>query len=78
LIKKNIRDYMGEEVILVDSALEITVSLKKYLKSNYPNEFTKKRKKRNIYLTDKSEYFQSVTKKIFNKLDFKIKLVDIK
>tara|TARA_Y100001936_G_scaffold138141_1_gene134944 strand:+ start:8086 stop:8874 length:789 start_codon:yes stop_codon:yes gene_type:complete len=78
LIKKSIRDYMGEEVILVDSALEITLSLKKYLKTNYPNQFNKKRKKRNIYLTDKSEYFQSVTKKIFNKLDFKIRVVDIK
>ena len=78
LIKNNIKNYMGNKITLIDSALEITFSLKDYLKKNFPDKFKKKNNKRHIYLTDKSEYFQSVTKKFFSRYDFKIKLVDIK
>ena len=78
LIKKNIREYMGKDIRLIDSAFEITSSLSKYLLDNYPEEFKTAKKRRSILLTDKSDYFQVVIKKIFRKLDFKIKLIDIK
>ena len=78
LIKKIIRHYMGEDVCLIDSALEITSSLKTYLLDNYSEEFKTTKKKRSVLLTDKSNYFELVINKIFKKLDFKIKLVDIK
>jgi len=77
LIKKNIQDYLGSDVILIDSAEEISKSLYDYLKLYYPNEFSKIPKQRKIFLTDKSTYFNSVIKRIFNNMDFKIKLVDI-
>ena len=78
LIKKNIRHYMGEDVCLIDSALEIASSLKTYLLDNYSEEFKTTKKKRSVLLTDKSDYFEKVINKIFKKLDFKVKLVDIK
>ena len=77
LIKKNIQDYLGSDVILIDSAEEISKSLYDYLKLYYPNEFSKIPKQRKIFLTDKSTYFNAVIKRIFNNMDFKIKLVDI-
>ena len=69
---------MGEDVCLIDSALEITSSLKTYLLDNYSEEFKTTKKKRSVLLTDKSDYFELVINKIFKKLDFKVKLVDIK
>tara|TARA_B100001559_G_scaffold170813_1_gene143095 strand:- start:2695 stop:3483 length:789 start_codon:yes stop_codon:yes gene_type:complete len=78
IIKRKIKDYLGDDIRLIDSSLEVSATLKKYLEINYPNEFTKRKSKRSILLTDKSNYFDSVIKKIFNKLDFNIKLIDIK
>ncbi len=78
LIKKAISKYIGADVRLVDSASEIADALKKYLKENYPEKFYNKKKPRNIFLTDKSDYFLSVTKKIFKNFSLRIKLVDIK
>ena len=78
LIKKDIQDYLGPNVILIDSAQEISKSLYDYLKLKHPNEFSKTKKRRRIFVTDKSAYFNSVTRKIFRNLDYKIKLIDIK
>lgn len=78
LIKKNIQSCVGGDVVLIDSASEVAGSLREHLLKHHGNEFKKPDKKRSIFLTDKSEYFQSVVGKIFRKLDFKIKLVDLK
>ena len=78
LIKNEIKKFLGPRVTLVDSAEEISKSLFKYLKTNHPKEFTKYKKKRRIYVTDKSSYFERASKKIFKNIEVEIKLVDIK
>ncbi len=78
LIKKEIKNFFGDKVFLIDSASEISTSLYNYLKINYPDEFKNVKKKRSVFLTDKSSYFNSVIKKVFKNLDFNIKLIDIK
>lgn len=78
LIKRKIKDYLGDDIDMIDSSLEISASLKRYLEINYASEFSKKKSKRTILLTDKSEYFDSVIKRMFKGLDVKVRLVDIK
>ncbi|MEC9382074.1 MAG: glutamate racemase [Thermodesulfobacteriota bacterium] len=78
LIKKHIQKFLGKKVILIDSAEEISKSLLAYLKAHHPKEFTKDKRKRQIYVTDQSSYFEVAIKKIFKNLKIKIKLVDIK
>tara|TARA_Y100001980_G_C14552474_1_gene336734 strand:+ start:297 stop:1076 length:780 start_codon:yes stop_codon:yes gene_type:complete len=75
-LKKIIKKNIGENVEIIDSAIHITKQIKQYILEN--GLMNTKKNKKDIYLTDKSKYFEKVVKKLFPSIKLTIKLVDIR
>ena len=76
LIKPIIKKFLPN-VTLIDSSVEVTNSIESFLNDKEKIEF-KNSFKREIYFTDKSKYFEEVLKFMFKKINYKVKLVDIR
>ena len=76
LIKPIIKKFLPN-VTLIDSSVEVTNSIESFLNDKQKIEF-KNSFKREIYFTDKSKYFEEVLKFMFKKINYKVKLVDIR
>lgn len=76
LIKPIIKKFLPN-ITLIDSSVEVTNSIESFLNDKEKIEF-KNSFKREIYFTDKSKYFEEVLKFMFKKINYKVKLVDIR
>jgi glutamate racemase len=77
LLKKLIQKVVGEVIILVDSAEQVTLEIEHILsKSNLENK-TNPRSKREFYLTDVSDTFVSIAANFLGEQINDIKHIDI-
>ena len=74
ILKVKIKKFLGPNVTLFDSSIELAKSIDTYLAK------TKKVKsgKKEIYLTDGSKYFKTALKNMFNDMNFNLKIIDIR
>ena len=74
ILKGKIKKFLGPNVKIFDSSIEIAKTIKIQL------GLTKKNKnlKKEVYLTDGSKYFKNALRSMFNNVNFNVKIIDIR